>query len=421
MPTNIGIMGLGTIGLGVYNILKDKLKTLNEKHDLEINIRAVADLNVDSLNLKDTNTYKDASEMLEKERLDIVVELIGGTGIAKELMIKAIKNKSNIVTANKAIISEFGNEIFSLAKDNNINISYEASVGGVNPIISTMQNYLSSNNITSIKGILNGTCNFILTKMQQGLSYEKALKTAQEEGFAEADPTLDVNGADTAHKITILSRLAFGIDVTFNDIHFEGIQKLKNMDFDFAKENNYKIKLLGIANKKDDSYDIRVHPVLIEENHPLAKVDDEFNAVFIEGDYSGPIMLAGKGAGRYPTATAVVHDVVQIARKIKHGIKDSCPILKKSNLLQIERTKNQGYIRILSVDKPGVLAQEAKVLGDNKINIMGFFQSLKYKHNSHIPDIITVSDTEFINIRAALGQLKNLECVAEDPFFLRIE
>ena len=313
MQVNIGIIGLGTIGFGVYEILRDNRENLNKKHNLNLVLKAIADPNIDNLeeDFKNIELYKEGSRIANDTEIDLAVLLIGGTGIELDLMKLAIKNKKHIITANKAIISEFGEEIFTLARENKVSIHYEAAVGGVIPVVETTENYLAANSIKSIKGIFNGTCNFILTKMDQGLSYEEALKITQEKGFAEADPTLDVNGADTAHKITILSRLAFGNNISINDIDYKGITDLTDEDFSKAKQKNCKIKLMGSANDKGEVY---VEPVVISNNDVLSRFDNEYNAIIIEGDYSGPILLAGKGAGRYPTAIAVVNDIIKAAK-----------------------------------------------------------------------------------------------------------
>jgi len=423
---NVGIIGLGTIGFGAFDILYENTSKINEKNNFNIKVHSVATKGVDEIKdkiPKEVKLLDNGAKIAEDKDIDIVVELMGGTTIAKDFVISAIKNKKHVVTANKAIISEFGKEIFKLAKENNVTISYGAAVGGVMPVIHTLKDYLLTNDIKEIKGILNGTCNFILTLMEQGLSYEESLKKAQEQGFAEADPTLDVNGADTAHKITILARLAFDMDITFNDIHFEGIQSLTNVDFDFAKQNGYKIKLLGIAKKLNGKYDINVRPFLISQGHLLAKVDNEYNAVFIEGNYSHPLLLVGKGAGRYPTATAVVNDIIEAAKKIMHETKEICPSLKigKEKIAGPEEKETKGYLRILSVDKPGVLAAESKVFADNDINITEFFQKSKYKEKNYIPDIIIIDKTKISKIKSTIKQLNDLDCVEGKPFFLGID
>ncbi len=420
---NIGMIGLGTIGFGVFIILRDNVDSLNEKYGINIKVHSVADLEINNLKdkiSKDINQYKDGHKIVEDPEIDIVVELIGGTKIAKDLMVAAIKNKKDVVTANKAIISEFGEEIFELANKNDVNIAYEAAVGGVIPVINTVSDYLSSNKIQSIKGILNGTCNFIITKMEEGLSYEEAIKTAQQNGFAEADPTLDVNGADTAHKITILSRLAFGINVTFNDIYYQGIQNLTKVDFDYAKENGYKIKLLGMAREINGKYEICVGPVLVQKDHLLAKVDNEYNAVYVKGNHSDPILLVGKGAGRYPTATAVVNNIVLLAKKSVFGIKEKYPKLTgvKGKLFDISEKKIKGYLRILSKNVPGVLAKEAKVLGENKINIRECFQRTEYQQGDYIPNIVIIDKNNFSQISSTMKDLEKLDCVGEKPFFM---
>lgn len=422
---NIGIMGAGTIGLGVIHILSENLEKLNKKHGLNLKIHSVAAPEVAHLDIPSgIIKYTDGKFVAENPEIDIVVELIGGTGIAKTLMMQAISNKKHIVTANKAIISEHGKEISELASKNNVSLMYEASVGGVMPVIETISNYLSSNTITSIKGILNGTCNFMLTKMmEEGLGYEEALDIAQHKGFAEADPALDVSGADSCHKIAILARIAFGIDVSMKDIHYEGIQRLKRIDFDFAREGDYQIKLLASAKSSNGKYEISVRPMLINKDHLLAKVNNEYNAVLIEGNYSDPLLMVGKGAGRYPTATAVVSDIVKAATKMVYNVKGEVALLEPSKwkLVSIDDTYTKGYIRMLSVDQPGVLAKEARVIGENKINIVEFHQKTKYKMQRHVPDIIVIDKTKYSDINAALIQLSELECVEGEPFFLCID
>lgn len=421
---NIGIMGLGTIGYGVYTILKDEIDKLNKRHNLKLKLHSVADPEIDKKDISgDVNKYNDGYKITNDPDINIVIEVIGGTGIAKELVSQAIKNKKHVITANKAIISEYGKEIFELANENDVTVSFEAAVGGVMPAVHTLNEYLSSNKVISIKGILNGTCNYILTLMEEGLSYEDAVKKAQEKGFAEADPTLDVNGDDTAHKITILARLAWGINIKKEDISYQGIDKLKKIDFDYAKEHGYKIKLIGAAKKLNGKFDIFVKPLLMPKDHLLGKIDHEFNALLVKANYANSVLISGKGAGRFPTATAVVNDVILAAKKIKYKITEKYPVMKDSKevLPEKDELKSKGYIRVLSHDRQGVLAKEAKILAENNINIKEFFQIAKYKQEDYIPDIIIVDETRLSNINAALVALNKLEDVKGEAFFLGID
>jgi homoserine dehydrogenase len=311
---NVGLIGAGTVGGGTYKILKENFNEIYRKTGKEIVVFALAEK--DTKRAKEvvddkTLIFEDAFDLVKDQNIHIVVELIGGTGISKDLVVEALKNNKHVVTANKALIAMHGEELVDLAIKHNVNLSYEAAVAGGIPIIKAIREGLAANKIEWIAGILNGTTNYILTEMKENnLAFEVALKQAQELGFAEADPTFDIEGVDAAHKITILASIAFGIPINFNAAHIEGISNLAQKDIIYAEELGYKIKLLGITKNTNDAIELRVHPTLIPEKRLVANVDGAMNAVLVKGDMVGPTMYYGAGAGSEPTASAVVADII---------------------------------------------------------------------------------------------------------------
>ena len=398
---NVGLIGAGTVGGGTYKILKENFNEIYRKTGKEIVVFALAEK--DTKRAKEvvddkTLIFEDAFDLVKDQNIHIVVELIGGTGISKDLVVEALKNNKHVVTANKALIAMHGEELVDLAIKHNVNLSYEAAVAGGIPIIKAIREGLAANKIEWIAGILNGTTNYILTEMKENnLAFEVALKQAQELGFAEADPTFDIEGVDAAHKITILASIAFGIPINFNAAHIEGISNLAQKDIIYAEELRYKIKLLGITKNTNDAIELRVHPTLIPEKRLVANVDGAMNAVLVKGDMVGPTMYYGAGAGSEPTASAVVADIIDLARNLESNNSTPIPILgfvknsiKSKTMLSIEETTSEFYLRFSMKNESGVLAKITQVFAQHSISIDAMVQK-EVQEDDEIVDIILVT------------------------------
>jgi len=421
---NIGLIGAGTVGSGTYKILKDNFSEIYRKTGMEIVVFALAekDLNRAREVVDDkTKIYENAFDLVKDKSIHIIVELIGGTGISKDLVEEAIKNNKHVVTANKALIAMHGKELVSLANKHNVNLAYEAAVAGGIPIIKSLREGLVGNKIEWVVGILNGTTNYILTEMKENnLAFDVALKQAQELGFAEADPTFDIEGVDAAHKITILASIAFGIPVNFDGVHIEGIGNLNQKDIMYAEELGYKIKLLGITKCKNNSVELRVHPTLIPEKRLVANVDGPMNAVLVQGDMVGPTLYYGAGAGSEPTASAVVADIVDLARNLESNNTTTIPILgfikdeiKEKKILSIEDITSEFYLRLSMKNEPGVLAKITQVFAEHSISIDAMVQK-EIHEDDEVVDIILVTSimierevNKIINEIEALPENKN--------------
>jgi homoserine dehydrogenase len=398
---NVGLIGAGTVGGGTYKILKENFNEIYRKTGKEIVVFALAEK--DTKRAKEvvddkTLIFEDAFDLVKDQNIHIVVELIGGTGISKDLVVEALKNNKHVVTANKALIAMHGEELVDLAIKHNVNLSYEAAVAGGIPIIKAIREGLAANKIEWIAGILNGTTNYILTEMKENnLAFEVALKQAQELGFAEADPTFDIEGVDAAHKITILASIAFGIPINFNAAHIEGISNLAQKDIIYAEELGYKIKLLGITKNTNDAIELRVHPTLIPEKRLVANVDGAMNAVLVKGDMVGPTMYYGAGAGSEPTASAVVADIIDLARNLESNNTTPIPILgfvknaiKSKKMLSIEEINSEFYLRFSMGNESGVLAKITQVFAQHSISIDAMVQK-EVQEDDEIVDIILVT------------------------------
>ncbi len=398
---NVGLIGAGTVGGGTYKILKENFLEIFRKTGKEITIFALAEKDLKrAKEVVDAKTiiYEDAFDLVQDKNIHIVVELIGGTGISKDLVEEAIKNNKHIVTANKALIAMHGEELVSLANKHNVNLSYEAAVAGGIPIIKSTREGLAANKIEWIVGILNGTTNYILTEMKENnLTFDVALKQAQELGFAEADPTFDIEGVDAGHKITILASIAFGIPINFKATHIEGISNLEQKDIMYAEELGYKIKLLGITKCINDLVEQRVHPTLIPKSRLVANVDGAMNAVLVHGDKVGPTLYYGAGAGSEPTASSVVADIIDLARNIESKNTNSIPILgfikneiKAKKILSIEDITSEFYIRLSMKNESGVLAKITQVFSEHSISIDAMVQK-EIQEDDEVVDIILVT------------------------------
>lgn len=398
---NVGLIGAGTVGSGTYKILKENFAEIYRKTGKEIIVFALAEKDTKrAKEVADDKTliFEDAFDLVKDKNIHIVVELIGGTGISKDLVEEAIKNNKHVVTANKALIAMHGEELVNLATKHNVNLSYEAAVAGGIPIVKAIREGLVANKIEWIVGILNGTTNYILTEMKENnLAFEVALKQAQELGFAEADPTFDIEGIDAAHKITILASIAFGIPVNFNAAHIEGISNLAQKDIIYAEELGYRIKLLGITKCNNDLVELRVHPTLIPEKRLVANVDGAMNAVLVKGNMVGPTLYYGAGAGAEPTASAVVADIIDLARNLESNNTTPIPILgfikneiKSKKMLSIKDITSEFYLRISMKNESGVLAKITQVFAQHSISIDAMVQK-EIQEDDEIVDIILVT------------------------------
>jgi homoserine dehydrogenase len=429
---NFGVIGFGTVGSGVVKLFLENQKEIEKRLGFKLQLKKIAEKTMQSKEgviVPKDMLVADAYEIINDPEIDIVVELVGGKTFAKQFILDAFKNKKHVVTANKALLSEFGEEIFTEAKKANCFLGFEASVGGVIPIIRTIKESLAGDKIDSVYGIMNGTCNYILTKMaEEKKDFNEVLLDAQKKGYAEADPTLDIDGIDAAHKLAILTSLAFGVNVNFNDIYYEGIRDITNLDMDFAADFDYTIKLLGIAKDNGEDIEAKVHPTLIPKDHPLASVRLEYNAIFIKGFGCGPMLLYGKGAGMMPTASAVIGDVIDCARHIftnsigsvsNRGYLDEC--MSKKKIRYIDDIISKFYLRLMVVDRPGVLASISGILGRRNISIESVVQKGRAENGEGVPLVIFTHETREKELKEALNEIKNADYCLAKPLVLRIE
>ena len=428
-PLRIGIAGLGTVGAGVAKILAERADYLTAASGRPWQLVAVSALDASKdrgIDLTGVRWEKDALALSTAADIDVVVELIGGSeGIAREIVEAALSNGKHVVTANKALIARHGVALARIAEKQNVSLNYEAAVAGGIPIVKTLREGLIANDISSVAGILNGTCNYILTEMEKtGRDFGDVLKDAQALGYAEADPTFDVGGIDAAHKLAILASLAFGQEVSFDDVEVEGIERIMAADIKFARDFGYKIKLLGIATKGDGGIDQRVHPTLVPLNSPLAAVSGVFNAVAIEGDRVGQLVLEGRGAGEGPTASAVLSDMVDVAR----GLVMAPFIIPASQLrgparANTERRRSPYYLRFNAADRAGSMAEITRALADASISIERIVQHSAGSDmgKGRLPVVFLTHETDEGSMRNALNHLSKLEDVAGTPLVIRIE
>lgn len=428
---HVGLLGLGTVGTGIARLLINNNALIASKLGAQLYLKKAADLDIKrdrGISFKEGMLTTDPLEVVNDPEIDIILEMIGGEKIAKELILKAIDNGKHIVTANKALLASQGDALFKAASEKGVAIAFEPSVGGCMPIIKTLRESLVGNHILSITGILNGTCNYILSKItSEGISFEKALIGAQTEGFAEADPTLDIEGYDTAHKLAILSSIAYGMKINLKDIYIEGISRITPMDIEFAEQCGYRIKLLAITKNNQDTIDARVHPAMIAFSNPLSNVNGSLNAVTISGDAVGDMMLYGHGAGMMPTASAAVSDLVDIARNILSGSKPQIPMLsfqmdhiRNIPVRSIDELITHYYIRFSAMDRPGVLSKIAGILGDHDISIMSVHQ-IDRQLKGGVPIFMLTHQAKEAQIRKALSKISSLDVITDKPMVIRIE
>lgn len=421
----IGILGLGTVASGVVKILDKNKNNIEKKIGTQIKIERILvnnlnkerDLKIDKSLLTDN-----AADILENPEIDIVVELIGGEQPAYDYIMKAIKNGKNVVTANKLVIAKYGEKLFKKADENEVQVCYEASVAGGLPIIRPLQNSLAANKIEKIYGILNGTTNYILTDMsKEKKEFAESLKDAQKLGFAEADPSSDIDGDDAAYKITILSSLAFETLVDVENIYVEGIRAIEIDDIELAQEMGYVIKLLAIAKNTPEGLDIRVHPAFVPEDHSLAMINGTYNCVYLYGDAVGQLMSTGRGAGQMPTGSAVTADIIQIAKDINYNQRElqNLDSFLKTKVINIDEIKNNFYLRLEVADKPGVMAKIAKIFGDNDVSLASVLQ--KQKDNPIVPLVFITHSVKEKNLNSSLKKIEALDDVIAIKSVIRVE
>jgi homoserine dehydrogenase len=428
---NIGLLGCGTVGTGVAKLLLEQRELIASRLGAVLNLRRVADLDLArdrGIRFPEGMLVADARRVVEEPGIDIIIEMIGGEGIAREMILKAIANGRHVVTANKALIAAHGNEIFRSAAEKKVDIYFEASVGGCMPIIKTLRESLVGNRIAAMTGILNGTCNYILSKItDEGSTFADALAVAQRQGYAEADPTLDVEGFDTAHKIAILSALAYSMPINLKDVYIEGISHITPMDIEFAGQFGYRIKLLAISKHRGEAVEARVHPTMIPFGNLLSNVNGTLNAVTVSGDATGDILLYGRGAGMMPTASAVIGDVVDLARNLLSGTAGRVPALafqpeciRPIPILPIDRISSHYYFRFSALDRPGVLSSISGILGAHGISIQSVHQKGR-KTNGAVPVVMLSHRAQEADVKMALNEISALDVVAAQPVLIRIE
>ncbi|MEK7852640.1 MAG: homoserine dehydrogenase [Planctomycetota bacterium] len=426
---NVGLIGMGTVGAGVAKILLEKNSPLLEKLDCVPALKGIADSNPEvksRLNLSsDVFFTHDAKALLNNPDIQVIVELIGGVHPAKEIILEALQKGKDVVTANKMLLALHGAELFSQARRYGKSISFEASVGGGIPIIAALRDGFIANRIQSILGIVNGTTNYILTKMtKENVKYSDALAEAQKMGYAEKDPTMDVEGIDSSHKLAILAKIGFGVDFDYERIYHEGISNVEVSDIWYAYELGYTLKLVAIAKKAENMIELRVHPTLLPHDHPLSSVNGVFNAICIQGSAVGETMLYGRGAGQMPTASAVVADLVDVAlgrAGITFGaMKAFSGCCERVPISDINQIKTRYYLRFSVTDKPGVLAKISGILGNYDISIASVIQH-KAKETGIVPLVMLTHLAEEGNLQKALDGIKQLDVVKDNTKFIRVE
>ncbi len=426
---NVGIIGFGTVGTGTARILIDNADIIKRRLGAPVVLKKISDLDPKrdrGIKLGDVKLTNDAQSLITDPEIDIVVELIGGYKPARDFILEALRNKKHVVTANKALLAVHGEEIYAAAEKAGVTVGFEASVAGGIPILAAVRNGLAANNIQSIHGIVNGTCNYILTLMtNEGRKFDEVLKEAQAKGYAEADPTFDIEGIDSAHKLAVLTMLAYGTPVKFNDIYTEGISKITPLDIDFAKELGYKIKLLAITKMVDGEVEARVHPTMLPGEYPIAAVDGVFNALSIVGDAVGSTMFYGRGAGDMPTGSAVVGDIIEIGRDILAGSVNRSPLVafRERSVLKIRAMDDIlscYYLRFSVRDKPGVLSRVSGVLGKNNISISSVIQKGRGAAEA-VPLVMMSHEAVERDVRRALDEINRMDCVAGPTMVIRVE
>ncbi len=431
-PMRVGLLGIGTVGGGTYTVLKRNADEIARRAGRPIEITVVADKNLELARRITGGACRltdDAFAVVADPEVDIIIELIGGYGVARELVLKAIEHGKHVVTANKALLAKYGNEIFAAAREKDVIVAFEAAVAGGIPIIKALREGLTANRIEWIAGIINGTTNFILTEMREkGLPFAEVLKEAQRLGYAEADPTFDVEGIDAGHKISLMSAIAFGNNVNFDKAYIEGISKLEAVDIKYAEQLGYRIKLLGITKRMPEGVELRVHPTLVPAKRLIANVEGAMNAVLVKGDAVGATLYYGKGAGAEPTASAVIADLVDVTRmhatESEHRVPYlafqpdaviDLPILPQADII------TSYYLRLRVADQPGVLADITRILADQEISIDAMFQREPDEGEDQADIIMLTHETREKNVDAAIARIGTLPTVLGEIIRLRLE
>ena len=427
---NVGLIGWGTVGTGVARILLNQDKYIREHERLSIRLCKIADLDITTprgIDIDKNILTTDVNDVINNPEIDIVVELIGGLKPASDFIFSALKAGKHVVTANKAVLAAHGKNLFKTAKENKVLIKFEASVGGCIPIINSLLEGMAANNISAIYGIVNGTCNYILTQMtQRGIDFSEALKEAQKKGYAEAKPDYDIKGIDAANKIVILTSLAYETEINLDDIYIEGVTDITQHDIQYAREFGYQIKLLAIAKLLEgNKIQVRVHPTMLPEDTMLANVDGVFNAIYVLGNAAGATMFYGRGAGQMPAASAVVGDIVEIAKcKIAGTDPQLLPLPTLDNtrysLKPMDECETRYYIRLQALDKPGVLAKVSGILGDHNISIASVIQKERGVEKS-VPIVMMTHEAVEGNVQEALQEISSLSVITEKPMMIRVE
>ena len=424
---NLGLIGLGTIGTGVVKVLRDNSALIEKRLGVSLVIKRIADLDIKrdrGVPADKSILTTDAKKIINDDEIDIVIELIGGYEPALSFIMQSISNKKHIVTANKALLAKHGQEVFEAIKKHKVNIGFEASVGGGIPIIRCIKDNFAANRFESIYGVVNGTGNYILSKMtDEGKNFQDVLKEAQEKGYAEADPTFDIEGIDSAHKIAILGSLALGCRIPIDKVFTEGITHITPTDIHFASEFGFRIKLLAIVKKGDDTIDIRVHPTMISKDNPISNINGVLNAVKVRGNAVGEAMLIGEGAGALPTASAVLSDVMEIVGCITYGNRYSSFDISnhaKLKLQPIDKIISKYYLRFSVVDKPGILSKLSGILGANSISIASVIQKGR-SDSAGVPLVFMTHKAIEKDIQKAVKEINELQVVKGNSILIRVE
>jgi len=428
---SIGLIGMGNIGTGVVKLLRQNEKLIAERLGAKLVLKKIADINLKAsreLKLPKSMLTLNAKDVIDDPEISVVIELVGGYEPARTFVLESIRNGKHVITANKAMLATYGNQIFTAAQKKGVDIGFEASVGGTIPIIKTLKESMAANRFNSIVGIMNGTCNFILTQMtDEGKPFDVVLQEAQELGFAEADPTFDIEGIDTSHKMAIVLSLAYGKKVKLKDIFLEGITKVSSLDIAFAKELGYRIKLLAIGRLQGNEVEARIHPTMIPVTHLLANVNRNYNAFHLVGDASGPVFLFGQGAGMMPTASAVFSDIFDCTRNLVKGVSGRVPLraineadMTDIKLVPVDNIETKYYFRFSVLDRPGVLSKISGILGEHNISLESVIQKARKKAGP-VPIVMTTYKAREKDVRQALKKIDRLAVVKGKTVLIRIE
>lgn len=423
-PIKIGMLGMGTVGSGVIKIMTANACNIEQKVGIPLNIKKILVRNLNKIRTAETSAEltTDIASIINDPEIKIIVEVMGGETPAKDYILAALNAGKHVVTANKDVVAKYGRELFAAAEANHVDLLFEASVGGGIPIIRPLKQCLAANRIHEVMGIVNGTTNYMLTKMtKERMEFEDVLAEAQAKGYAEADPTADIGGWDAARKAAILASIAFNTRVTLDDVYVEGITDVSLQDIDYATELGYVVKLLAVAKEHENRVNVRVHPAFIPSTHPLASVNDVFNAIYVKGDAVGETMFYGRGAGEMPTASAVSADIVDVARDIRHGVSSRilCTCYEGKEITSVDQTESPYFLRLLVEDKPGVLAAIASAFGAQQVSLHSVIQKRKVEGCAEI--VLITYRVSHANLRLAAKTLEGMSVVNKITSIIRVE